>query len=399
MAYNREVVRKQGLGFTTLDFADLRQQELKRKRMLEESAKLEQQVADMEAKRRHDEAMENLSHRSIMTAKRTVALNTLHKQIPNMVLNECFNYIFTRALPHDADFIHENHDSITNMGALYMRKIGGMNGLYVALRRTNSPFLKEMYQFCKEFASHILMERTAKAQKAMTEADLKEIISEPIDDSDKEEIRSKMGSMGADELATLISNKVVDVVRDEQQRERDLADTEKHMVPDLTGEEQNEEATEGFHLLTENVEEKAKLALENYNPLTKTFTYKAQEKPKSFFYSLMCGVANKVVRESAMTEGADIPKQQVVPQVLLENPLNINIFDIYIQDKNEDLYDLVKLDISDRPVIARTSSLDKDFILSEALLQYTMFETAHTMKLVEITETDIRKQSDFLIKS
>ena len=111
----------------------------------------------------------------------------------------------------------------------------------------------------------------------------------------------------------------------------------------------------------------------------------------------MCGVANKAIRESAVSECVELPKQET-PQVLLENPLNINIFDVYIQDKNEDLYDLSKMDMADRPVIASTSRLDKDYILSEAVLQYTMFELAHTMKLINVSPTIIQQQSDFLMK-
>ena len=111
----------------------------------------------------------------------------------------------------------------------------------------------------------------------------------------------------------------------------------------------------------------------------------------------MCGVANKVIRESAVAEGLTVEKKET-PQLLLENPLNINIFDVYIQDKNEDLYDLSRMDMSDRPVIASTSHLDKDYILSEAVLQYTLFEVAHTMKLINVTPTYIKQQSDFLMK-
>ena len=74
------------------------------------------------------------------------------------------------------------------------------------------------------------------------------------------------------------------------------------------------------------------------------------------------------------------------------------MFDIYIQDKNEDLDDLRRMDMTGQDEIARTSSLDKDFILSEALTQYTLFETAHTMKLVNITLDHIRQQADFLRK-
>ena len=202
--------------------------------------------------------------------------------------------------------------------------------------------------------------------------------------------------MGADELANMVSNKVVDVVRDEQQREKDLEDTEKHMVDDMTGNTSDSDSAEPT-TDTDTGTAESTFTFENYNPVTRQFSRDPKRPQQSCFYSLMCGVANKVIRESAVAEGLTVEKKET-PQLLLENPLNINIFDVYIQDKNEDLYDLSRMDMSDRPVIASTSHLDKDYILSEAVLQYTLFEVAHTMKLINVTPTDIKQQSDFLMK-
>ena len=215
-----------------------------------------------------------------------------------------------------------------------------------------------------------------------------------LDDEQRDIIDKKMDRMGADELANMVSNKVVDVVRDEQQREKDLEDTEKHMVDDMTG---NTSDSDSVEPTADTGTAESTFTFENYNPVTRQFSRDPKRPQQSFFYSLMCGVANKVIRESAVAEGLTVEKKET-PQLLLENPLNINIFDVYIQDKNEDLYDLSRMDMSDRPVIASTSHLDKDYILSEAVLQYTLFEVAHTMKLINVTPTDIKQQSDFLMK-
>lgn len=40
--------------------------------------------------------------------------------------------------------------------------------------------------------------------------------------------------------------------------------------------------------------------------------------------------------------------------------------------------------------------VNRDKVLSEALIMYTLLETANTMKLINVTPVDVAKQCDFL---
>ena len=386
MGYYRTVSRKQGLGITTLDLADMRRRDQERKESLMESAKIAKELEIMQNKTHAAQQQIALHHNHVLESERAKLLNGLHKRLPDVILQEAFNHIFKKSLVHDRDYIEENEGYINTVGSMYMKKLGGINGLASATKRTNSPFLKELLEFCNGLANEIAMEKLKETsnKKFVDETELREIINPTLDDEQRDIIDKKMDHMGADELANMVSNKVVDVVRDEQQREKDLEDTEKHMVDDMTGNTSDSDSTEPTTTDTGTAE--STFTFENYNPVTRQFSRDPKRPQQSFFYSLMCGVANKVIRESAVAEGLTVEKKET-PQLLLENPLNINIFDVYIQDKNEDLYDLSRMDMSDRPVIASTSHLDKDYILSEAVLQYTLFEVAHTMKLINITPT------------
>lgn len=396
MGYYRTVSRKQGLGITTLDLADMRRRDQERKEILKEGARVAKELEAMQNKTHVAQQQIALHHNHVLESERAKLLNGLHKQLPDVILQEAFNHIFKKSLVHDRDYIEENEGYINTVGSMYMKKLGGINGLASATKRTNSPFLKELLEFCNGLANEIAMEKLKETsnKKFVDETELREIINPTLDDEQRDIIDKKMDRMGADELANMVSNKVVDVVRDEQQREKDLEDTEKHMVDDMTGNTSDSDSAEPT---TDTGTAESTFTFENYNPVTRQFSRDPKRPQQSFFYSLMCGVANKVIRESAVAEGLTVEKKET-PQLLLENPLNINIFDVYIQDKNEDLYDLSRMDMSDRPVIASTSHLDKDYILSEAVLQYTLFEVAHTMKLINVTPTDIKQQSDFLMK-
>lgn len=394
MGFNRKVVRQQGLGFTTLDFNALRKQQVERDQMLAEAAKLENERLNEEKIAYERDAALKANHRALMKNYRGAGINALAASIPNAILAECFNTVFVKALPHDTDYVNENIKTIKNMGAMYVKKIGGVKSLAESANRTNSPFLRALLEFCNEFSQAIIMERVKEINEAETEEEIKEMISPQLNDEERNTILVKMDKLGSDELAEMISNKVIDVVRDEQQREKDQAEILDTMEKDMNEDPNDVKVDDREDTTADDVAEAAKHVAETYNPLTRTFNYDKKDTNKSFFFSLMQGIATKVLKESTQTESTKVE----TPQVLLENPLNLNIFDVYMQDKNEDLDDLRRMDMTDTGEIARTTSLDKDFILSEALLQYTMFETAHTMKLVNITLDDIRQQADYMRK-
>lgn len=394
MGFNRKVVRQQGLGFTTLDFNALRKQQVERDQMLAEAAKLENERLNEEKIAYERDAALKANHRALMKNYRGAGINALAASIPNAILAECFNTVFVKALPHDTDYVDENINTIKNMGAMYVKKIGGVKALAESANRTNSPFLRALLEFCNEFSQAIIMERVKEINEAETEEEIKEMISPQLNDEERNTILVKMDKLGSDELAEMISNKVIDVVRDEQQREKDQAEILDTMEKDMNEDPNDVKVDDREDTTADDVAEAAKHVAETYNPLTRTFNYDKKDTNKSFFFSLMQGIATKVLKESTQTESTNVE----TPKVLLENPLNLNIFDVYMQDKNEDLDDLRRMDMTDTGEIARTTSLDKDFILSEALLQYTMFETAHTMKLVNITLDDIRQQADYMRK-
>lgn len=394
MGFNRKVVRQQGLGFTTLDFNALRKQQVERDQMLAEAAKLENERLNEEKIAYERDAALKANHRALMKNYRGAGINALAASIPNAILAECFNTVFVKSLPHDTDYVDENIKTIKNMGAMYVKKIGGVKALAESANRTNSPFLRTLLEFCNEFSQAIIMERVKEINEAETEEEIKEMISPQLNDEERNTILVKMDKLGSDELAEMISNKVIDVVRDEQQREKDQAEILDTMEKDMNEDPNDVKVDDREDTTADDVAEAAKHVAETYNPLTRTFNYDKKDTNKSFFFSLMQGIATKVLKESTQTESTHVE----TPQVLLENPLNLNIFDVYMQDKNEDLDDLRRMDMTDTGEIARTTSLDKDFILSEALLQYTMFETAHTMKLVNITLDDIRQQADYMRK-
>ena len=101
-----------------------------------------------------------------MRNHRASAINKLSEMIPQAVLTECFNAVFMKALPHDKTFVEENAKQFRTMGGRYIRKIGGVKTLAESARRTNSPFLKALLEFCNQFSQAIVLERVKKIKRS-----------------------------------------------------------------------------------------------------------------------------------------------------------------------------------------------------------------------------------------
>lgn len=138
-------------------------------------------------------------------------------------------------------------------------------------------------------------------------------------------------------------------------------------------------------------------ALDKYDPVHETFNYGSEIRPRSFFFSLMTSIAKDKIR--SVSEGYHRIKPEDVPKVVMESPLNMNIFDVFLQDKNGDLETISQTKTSDPQMLAGDiPTINKQSVLTEACVQYVLLEAAHTMKLIDVDQNMVRMQADFFMK-
>lgn len=361
--------------------------------------------------------------------------------LKNKAINECtnglgdkfftiaFNSIYIKALPHDQSFVNENWATIEKLGEFYIRKLGGLK--YLATVEKTTPFLHKLYTICNEACKKARDTRVKKVMCAKTDEELYEVINQYSDvtQDERNNILNKIDSLSPDELAELVHDKIISVVKDEHIREKeardfktdlknDLVDSDPYANTDDTETSSTEVENEGETTeenTEENPEESApssesalftygirnyksfKEALENYDPVTKRFNTNKAQKPKSLFGAMMVDIAIDKFHTSMESSGVK-PTPRVTPKVLMENPTNL---DKFIEFMNDSRHNDWNVGDASEPIEVASNDVMSDYvedILTEATLQYGLLETAYTMKLINPTYAQLVAQSNWLLR-
>ena len=164
------------------------------------------------------------ARRITLEAYKRNVINKLYHYIPLQIMNEAFTTIMIKALPHDEDYIEACREQIETVNKIYLYHIGGVNRLKEQARRTGSNFLKKYYGIIHENSNKIIDDKVNKIKEAQTEDEVNAIIKSGIDTDDAEKITQDIDSLGTDEIAELVQNKVLDVVKDESKKQSEAAD-------------------------------------------------------------------------------------------------------------------------------------------------------------------------------
>lgn len=448
-----------------------------KERVALESYNQEMEARRIKAQKENEKAL--LEHAAFaqqgLRSNHLAALNYMDQHLPDQFLSEAFSYIYIKSLPHDNRYVHEHLNGFKDMGYMYIRKLGGMKYLKAQAEATNSIFLKKFYHAIDEVAKKASKKRTKKVLNTISDAEALDIVRGKISNSEQKELIKKIDSLGADELAELIKNKVVAVVRDEHQHEKDERDFRTILKddledPELSPDTKELDSVDGGHIdtgdtmddvdhvddtsaennqdedkkkpkkssfdpekLKKNTEKKedkkdkteeketdkdkpvtslkkedkkkeTKTGLEGYdvshlmrhwNPLTESFNYDENKQPKSLFYAMNVSIMRDMVKDAA-TESTDV-SAKAPSQYVLENPLNLDIFNTYLKDNTSGIEDIA-LDATHEPKALGSTSIDPyEDVMTESVLQYTLLEAANTMRLITPTAKQIQEQSNYLL--
>lgn len=471
-----------------IDFKAMQEQQ-RRAVALENSLKVQKELEEKAIAKNKQMAMEHASFaKNSSNFVRNAAMNKMYSEIAEECLGEAFSYIYLNSLPHDKHFVKENAVPLIKMGCFYMKKLGGMKYLKQRVMETHNPFLKGLYNAVEETAKDIYKKRAKKVANTISDEEAMNIIKGKVDDKSRNEMLAKIDTLGADELSELVKNKVIAVVKDEHQREKDERDFRSELKNDIddpelspssselgndiddidTGdnmddvdsvddtnapdnkkpakakkstftpkkvsspsdkdkEKKNDDFDENKPVGLGKTKEKKdntkagmvtkldkkkddtkiKSGLESFSiselsnrwdPVKNSFTYNRNSRPKDLFYAINYSVMRDMVNDSIASENATaINAKPVTPKYVLENPLNLDVFMSYMFKDNADGIEDITLSSVHEPKVMGSSNIDTDSVLTESTIQYTLLETAHTMKLINPTEKEIKEQSDYLL--
>lgn len=359
---------------------------------------------------------------------KTKAINECTANLGDKFFTMVFNNIYINALPHDQSFVNENWGTIEKMGEFYIRKLGGIK--YLATIESKTPFLHKLYNICTEAAKKARNTRVKKIMDAKTDEDVYDAINtyHDVTQEEKDNFLSKIDSLSPDELAELVNDKIISVVKDEHLREKEARDFKTDLKNDLvdtdpyandSAKTETEEPVEDENVPEDEAEEETgndeapaseaftygirnyktfEEALENYNPYTKTYNNGQVPRAKSLFGAMIVDIAIDKLQTSMESSGAPVTKR-TTPAILMENPTNLDKFIEFMNDSRHS--DWNAGDASAPTEIATT--IDNvggkfEVILIEATLQYALLETAYTMKLINPTHAQLVAQSNWLLR-
>ena len=406
------------------------------------AAKEAAEVAAIEAKHANEVKHGVMADRYTLEAYKMTVISELSRFIPLQVMNEGFTRIVMEAMPHDEDYKAEHSAAIETVNRVWLHHLGGFKYLKEQANRTGSSFLQNWYKMVKEASDVIMDDRIEAIQNAQSEDEVNAIVKSGITGDQANQIKRDIDSMGPDQIATMVQNKVLDVVKDESKKQSEDAafraemaarakeyeeqDNEKgdatvadadqpasNVTPDETNGEEpesNEDNTPKVDKEIENPQtETAKLARWIINP---TILHE-----HSLFYAMTNCVYHPLVQEkyNAVKECGDVPcdaadkdtatisnvpdtRPTTTPKIMT-SPLVMTSFDDFLNDYQDDMRHVDSLRIANKAAIAGDETrISSEDVLAEALTQYTMLETAMTIKLITPTAKEVREAAQIYMK-
>ena len=124
-------------------------------------------------------------------------------------------------------------------------------------------------------------------------------------------------------------------------------------------------------------------------------------------HSLLYSMVNSIYHEmvNAVKEDSDVAvvgNERIAPVQIKStqtSPLVMTSFDDFLNDYQDDMRHVDNLRIANKAAIAGDETrIDSEDVLAEALTQYTMLETAMTIKLITPTPKEVREAAQAYMK-
>ena len=400
--------------------------------------------------------------------------NEAYKVMPEIVLREYFTKLVTESLIWDKEDIEANMEAVRYVCHKYISAIGGLEAVREAAAREKSDYLAHVADVCMEAGKKIAKAKAdklaevagtkkgkkahkepdgdegpnptkasdgdgdevkgakpkAKRRKTVDEKDLS--IDFRIPREENNDLDKKIKDLDVDSLSDMVKDKVLTVVKDENDKQakddtfiKDLKasinaiendpvsnnPTDKALT-DANGDMgDNDNADYGAD--AENVtgadtgNEGSASAADSgtaANVTAEAFTKYVRggkiNTQHSLFRSMVARSYRWAVQQRAVKETANVvatvrnneeTDDDYLKTALKNQPNNINIYDIYLNDGGDDLSYIDYVKNSDEIALAGDDAgIDNDEILSEALLFYTVIECANTIKLIHPSQKEIR---------
>ena len=272
--------------------------------------------------------------------------------------------IYLESVYLDDEFKEEHADSIKATMADYIDRQGGFAMLEAACKKEGTKLLKDMKEVVEKTSRTCAMRKASELKEACSSSKDKgvkamEVMNtkhsfDMVDEEVKEYNKSRE-KISEEEIVKLVKNKVLDVIKDEKNRQKDI---------------------EAFE--TEIAEQAEALGV-------------SESVQKAFKESVTNTISQNTFTDMTLFEAIQFSTMKEVMESIHardRNPYN-NIED-YIEDHEEETFDDDD-DILDADDILENASIDMDLVLAESITKYTLLEVCHTLKLEQFNRDSVQK--------
>lgn len=291
--------------------------------------------------------------------------NQLYKEGREVLFKDIMSDIYLESIYLDDEFKEENCGAIKSTMIDYIERQGGFAILEAACKKQGTKLLSDMKEVVEKTSRKCAMRKTAELKEACASnkgkgAKAMEVMNnkhnfDMIDDEVKEYNKSRE-KLSEDEIVKLVKDKVLDVIKDEKSRQKDIEAFETEIA------ERAEEVG-----ATDKEKEAFK---ESVSTLVSQNTFTDMSLFEAIQFSTMKEVMESVNKRDS-------------------NPYN-NLEE-YIEDFEEESFDDDDEDILGDEDILEGASIDMDLVLAESIAKYTLLEVCHTLKLEEFTRDSVQQ--------
>lgn len=355
--------------------------------------------------RKENEINKSVQDRVVFNHLKEKVIENAYKVYPSFFIAHIMSSITANALPHDESYIHENYNEILTTQFGYIYRLGGLKYLKERVITTKSPFLQTVYEVAKKRTNEVINRKRKELDSCVSIDDVRKCMDLDLTTDETDGLSNDISKMNVDDISELVQKKVISVIQDESKREEDNAKAIGELKDKIDEYESKEQKKDMDALSNPDKEdkemnkdiEKSSTKESSLGAIESIYKYainKPNLKKASLFFTMMQENAKRL-------KGLPTNKSKVV----LESPLNVNVEDIYMNDPTGDLAKMDFVNISSKKPLAgdmrtvdpsnitlKESNMEE--ILSETITQYAMLETAHTVKLIDISTEELRKYTD-----
>ena len=327
----------------------------------EYDAMLESQLLKADKESHYNMLSEGIVNRYIKDSQIPNNINRISNNAKELILKDILFEVFYNALLMDDYFLRENVNNLKYLTDKYIDDNGGFKVLENAITNYQNPeLLKRIKSVCESVTNKVCKRKLADSK----ECGSIDLIEFDMNEEEKNELDYfKKDELNIERISELVKDKVLTVVKDEQERQKTNAELIENIENDL---KEDDEVTD----------------------------------EKSLNEAMSKIILNKSIIESSTL--FDTLFRDSYQEYLLENVAITSTDKDNIDDDKEfsHSYD-TELDeddvVEDEEPPVEDKEINMDLILTEAITKYTLMETLYTLGLETYSHENIRKLTERIL--